>query len=123
MNQRAAQAELLFHPAGKLSGGPVFKSFEVGCPKKTCDPLLALLFALSEQQGEELRVLVNRERGIQILAQTLRHIRNPGAYFAALPPIAHVAFEHLYGSALDDPSACNQRKCARFADAVRADES
>src|SRR5262245_58966919 len=107
MNQRAAQAELLFHPAGKLSGGPILKSFEVGCLQETRYPRLALLLALSEQQCEELRVLGNRERGIQILAQTLRHKRHPGAYFAALSRIAHVASEHLYGSALDDTSACN----------------
>ena len=95
VNERAAQAELLPHAArsflaGRSANGarPVLSSSSAMRPR-------ALGAALAEQAGEEFDVLADAEVGIEILAQTLRHVGDARTDSAAMARIGHVAAEHL----------------------------
>ncbi len=74
MDQRAAQAELLLHAAGQLAGRPLGEAGEAGALEQCGDPALALGAVLAEQAAEEVDILEDRKRRIEVLAQALRHV-------------------------------------------------
>src|SRR5690606_40107980 len=74
VEQSAAQAQLLFHAARKLARGPVQKRVQVGGARERVDAAPALGGIVAEQSPEELQVLFDRQRAVQIFAQSLRPV-------------------------------------------------
>ena len=83
---------------------------------------LALGAALAEQPGEEVGVLEDRQRRVEVLAQALRHVGDARAGRPAKARVGHVAAEHLDLPLLDAAGAGDQRQQAGLAHAVRADQ-
>ena len=123
MDQRAAQAELLFHAAGKLRGRPLEKRLEARCFRQQRDPLPTLPPCEAEQLPEERQVLRNAQFAVEVLAETLRHVGDPRADPATLVANAEVAAEDSEFAGLELPRAGQQGQQGRFADAVRSDKA
>ena len=122
VDQGAAQAELLLHAAGQLAGRPVGEAAQPDTVQQLGDAALALGSAEAEQPGEEVGVLEDRQRRVEVLAQALRHVGDARAGRPAKARVRHVAAEHLDPPLLDAAGAGDQRQQAGFADAVRADQ-
>ena len=90
--------------------------------QKLGDAPLPLGAGLPEQAGEELDVLADAEVGIEILAQTLRHVGDARTNRAAMPGIRHIAVEHEDAAGLDLARAGNDGEQRRLADPVGADQ-
>src|SRR5208282_1290961 len=74
VDQGAAKPELLSHPAGELLRRPVWEGREPRALQKLGDPALAFGTRLAEKAAEELDVLAHAQVGIEIPAETLRHV-------------------------------------------------
>ena len=122
MDQRADQAELLLHAAGQLAGRPVGEASQPDAVQQFGDAALGLGAAEAEQPGEKVGVLEDRQRRVEVLAQTLRHVGDARAGLPAEAGVGHVAAEHLDPSLLDAAGAGDQSQQAGLADAVRADQ-
>ena len=83
---------------------------------------MALGASLAEQPGEEVGVLEDRQRRVQVLAEPLRHVGDARAGFPAKARVCHVAAEHLDPPVLDAAGAGNQRQQTGLSNAVRADQ-
>ena len=123
MDEGAAEPELLLHSAGEFSRRAVEKAVETGTPGQPVDPAAALLHILSEQPGEKLQILLDGERKIEVLPESLRHIgafrADPAAVFRAPHiPAQNVELPFLHGVRSGD-----QREQRRLADAVRTDQA
>ena len=123
MDQRAAQAELLLHAAGELAGGSVGEGREPGCLQQLGDARSAFGTRVTEQAPEEIDVLEHRQRGIEVLAQSLRHVGDPRTHGAAMLGIGHVAIEHVHAAVLDRARPGDEAEQARLAHPVRPDEA
>ena len=77
----------------------------------------------SEESRHEVDVVVNAELQIEVLAQTLRHVRDARAHVAPVPGVGDVAAEDDHFPLLDLLGAGDQRHERRLADAVRADDA
>ena len=77
VNQRAAEANLLFHSAGELARGPVGERTQAGGVEQVPDARLSLGVGHAKQSREEVDVLENAQLEVQILAQPLRHEGDP----------------------------------------------
>ena len=123
VDQRAAQAQLLFHAARELGRRAVGKGRETGRLQQLGDPLVALVPALAEKPAEEVHILPHRERGIEIAPQPLRHIGDLRTNSGPVPSTAHIAAQHVKPPRLYLPCPGDQRKETRFADAIRSDQT
>ncbi|CAM2150331.1 hypothetical protein PT2222_230055 [Paraburkholderia tropica] len=123
VDQRAAQAELLLHAAREFARGAREKRIEAGAARERVDAAAALVFVVAEQAAEELQILFDRERGIEVLAEPLRHVGDARADVVAMLLARHVAAEHAHNPLLHLARARDQRKQARLAHAVRADHA
>src|SRR5690606_11229695 len=68
---------------------------------------------------EELQVFFNRQGGVEVAAQPLRHEGYMRADTVAVTAARHVATQHLHAAVLADARAGGQRQQARFTDTVR----
>ena len=102
MNQRAAQAEFLLHAPGQLACRALQEFEQASGLSQFVDPLAALCGAMTEQAREELQILLDRERRIQVFAQSLRHVGDARAHQLAVGLAGHVATQHLDRALLDD---------------------
>lgn len=82
----------------------------------------SLCGVVTEQAREELQVLLDGERRIQVLAQPLRHVGDARADEVAVRFACHVAAERFDGARLHGTRACDEREQRRFADTVRPDQ-
>ena len=57
---------------------------------------------MTEQAREELQILLDRERRVQVLAQSLRHVGDARANLLAMGFAGHIATQHLDRALLDD---------------------
>ena len=105
MNQRAAQAELLLHAAGELAYGARQERIQAGAVSQFVDAPPAFGGRMAEQAAEELQVLLDRERGVEVLAQTLGHVGDVGAHSIAVTGTRHIAAQHLHTALLHLPGA------------------
>ena len=123
MDEGAAQAELLLHAAGELASRAVGKGREAGGLQQVGHAGLALGRGVAEQAAKEVDVLGHRQRGIQVLAQALRHVGNARAHVTTVRGAGHVAVEHLHLARLDAPGPGQQGQQGGLAHAVRPDET
>src|SRR5581483_710748 len=122
VDEGAAQAELLLHAAGELPCRPIREGSQARAAQEIGDAPLALLPALPEQAAEEVHVLGDRQRRIEVLAEPLRHVGDARACQRAVPGLGHVAPEHVDATLLDDVGSGDEREEAGLAHAVRADQ-
>src|SRR5271156_2223702 len=78
---------------------------------------------LSEQTAEKLDVLADAEVGIEVLAQSLRHIGGAGADRGPMGRIRHAPVEDEGASRLDLARTGNDAQQRRLSDSVRPNES
>ena len=123
VDQRAAQAELLLHPAGQLACRAREKSSQAGASGQIINAPAAFGGGMPEEPREKLQVLLDRQCGVEVLAQALRHVGDPGANFFPVPRARHVAAQCMHRALLQCPGSGQQRKQARLADAIRTDQS
>ena len=123
MDQRAAEADLLFHAAGKFSGRAVRERSKSRSLQQVGDTTLPFFPVLAEQAPEEIDVFEYRKRGVKVLAKALRHVGDPRAGAVAVPRVGNVAAKHFDPAALNRTGAGDEAKQARLADTVRADEA
>ena len=123
VDQRAAQAELLFHAAGELARRAFGEGGQAGTVGEVGDTPLALLGILAEQPTEEVQVLEYGEGRVEILAQALRHVGDARTDPAAMRGIGHVAVQHLHPALLQPSRTGDQRQQAGLAYAIRADQA
>ena len=124
VHQRAAQADFLLHAARELAAGPISERVEPGRLQKLVDARAPLRRALAEQAAEEVDIVENAERRIEIAAEPLRHVGDAaadspgdGASSAMLPSSAR---PRRSGSCARPAMSAEQRG---LADAVRPDQS
>ena len=91
VNEAAAKAELLPHAAGQLSRQAVGKRRKAGAVEKLGDSFVPLGWRLPEQAAKKLDVLADREIGVEVLAQSLRHEGNAGANREPMGSVSHVS--------------------------------
>jgi hypothetical protein len=77
---------------------------------------------VAEQAREELQVLLDRQRGVEVLAQALGHVGDARADDVAVRLAGHVAAQHLHAARLHGARAGDQRQQAGLAHAVRTDQ-
>ena len=122
MDQRAAETDLLFHAARELSGRTIRERCKPRPLQQVADAALPFFLVLAEQAPEEIDVLKHRQCGIEVLAETLRHVGNLRAGAVAVPHVGNVAAEHFDPAALNRAGSGDEAKQAGLADTVRADE-
>ena len=71
MNQRAAKPELLLHAPGELARGPTRERRQASALEQSRDARRPLRPGLAKQAPEEINILEDRERRIQIPSQDL----------------------------------------------------
>lgn len=121
MNERAAQAELLPHAAGKLPRLAIRERSQPGAVQKLGNPRFPLGTGLPEQPRKELDVLADAEVGIEVLSQALRHVGDARTNRAAMTGVRHVAVKHHCTAGLKLARAGNNREKRRLADTIRTD--
>jgi hypothetical protein len=84
------------------------------------DPAPSFCSIVSEQAPEELKVLLDGQGRVKILAQPLRHVGDVWTDCRAMARAGHVAAQHFYFAFLDRACACNQRHQARLTYAIGA---
>ena len=77
---------------------------------------------LPEQAAEKLDVLADAEIGIEVLAQSLRHVGDARAQRVAVRVVRHVAAEDVNDPGLDPPGAGDHAQQGGFSHAVGSDE-
>src|SRR5208337_3034435 len=123
MNEAAAKAELLSHAAGQLFRQAIGERRKAGAVEKLGDSLVPLGWRLPEQAAKKLDVLADREIGVEVLAQSLRHEGDACANREPMGSIRHVSAENEGFSRLDLPGAGDDAQKRGFSHAVRADQS
>ena len=123
VDEGAAQRQLLLHAARELAGRAGEEFLQSGALGQIVDARPALGRVMAEKAPEELQILLHRQRGVEVLAQALRHVGNARADGIAVLFAAHIAAQRLYLAALQGACAGNQRQQAGFAHAVRADQA
>ncbi len=122
VDQRAAQAELLLHAPGELARGALAEFVEARAAREIVDAALALGGVVSEELPEELQVLVDRERRVQVLAEPLRHVGDARAHVLTMPALGHVAAERFDPPRLHDARASDEREERGLAHTIGPDE-
>ncbi len=123
MDQRAAEAELLLHPARELAGRTIRKRIEPGRAQQPVDPPPPLCRAMAEQAAEEVEVLENAEVPIEVLAQSLRHVGRAGIDLCPVRRLRHRPAQYRDFACLHLACAREQPEQRRLAHAVRSNET
>ncbi len=123
VDEGAAEADFLFHPAGEFAGGAVGEGGEAGRVQEALDARTAFAAFKAEEAGVEVDVFVNAEGGVEIAPQSLRHVGDAVREGKAVARAGHVAVKDAHLPALDAAHAGDDAEQGAFADAVRADEA
>jgi hypothetical protein len=121
VHQRAAETDLLLHAARQLAARPFCKRIEPGRRQELVDARTALGGALAEQAAEEIDVVEDAERRVEIAAKPLRHGGDAAVARPAMGSVRHVSVEDRNLAALDLAHARHKREQRGLADAVRPD--
>ena len=122
MDESAAEPELLFHAAGQGAHGAIGKGRKSRRRQQFLDAFPALCGAEAEKPSEEIEVLFDAQRRIEVLAEALGHIGDARMAEAPVSGRLHVAVEYRDFARLDTPHAGKDREQRRLADAVRPDQ-
>lgn len=122
MNQRAAQPELLLHPAGEFPRRSFGEGKQPRDPHELVDPSTPTIVRLGVEPGEKVDVLVDRQGRIEIASEPLRHIGDAGRGLVAVRRRSHVAAQHIDRTALNAANPRDQAEQGRLADPIRADD-
>ena len=68
VNKRAAQAELLLHPAGEFSRRTVAKRRQAGTLQQLIDADVAFGFIMAEQTSKEIDIFIDRQGMVEVLS-------------------------------------------------------
>ncbi len=123
VDERAAQAQLLLHAARQFARGAMPERGQSGGMQQLVDTTLAFAAVMAEQPAEEIHVLEHRERGVKVLAQTLRHVGDARQQRPSQRWLANVCAEHVDAPGLDGARAGDEGKQARLAHTVRPDDA
>ena len=123
VDQRAAKPELLLHAPGELARGPTRERRQASAIEQFRDARRPLRPGLAKQAPEEINVLEDRKRRIQIPSQPLGHVGDAGADRAAMGDTRHIAPEHVHRAFLDLAHPGDDREQRGFSDAVRPEEA
>jgi hypothetical protein len=123
VDQGAAEPEFLLHAARELARRARQEGLQAGAGGQLVDALAALCGVVAEQATEELQVLLDRQRRVEVASQTLRHVGDARANAVAVALARHVAAQHLQATLLQLARAGKQRQQARLADAVGTDQA
>ena len=115
VDQGAAQSELLLHSSREVALAPAGERREPGALQQLPDAPPALGAALPEEAPEEVNALDHREIGVEVSAQSLRHISDPRADAAPVKGLAHVAPEGDHAAVLDLAHTRDQAEQRRLA--------
>src|SRR5262249_29390942 len=105
VNQRAAEAQLLLHAAGKLAGGTLLECIKACGFEQLVDSLVSLTFRLAEQPSMKIDVLEYAQRRIEVSSEALRHIGDTRNLRCAVVAIGHIAAQDEDTALLDDANA------------------
>ena len=108
VDQRTAKPEFLLHATGEFFRRTVPKRRQTGRCEQFVDAPCTLLTRMAEQAAEEIDVLDDRQRRVEIPAQALGHIGDAWTGRGAVSAIRHVAAQHLDGAGLDLAHAGNE---------------
>ena len=122
MDQGAAKTKLLLHTARKFTRWSIRKRSQAGTLQQFADATLALLPVLTEQTAKKVNVLEYRKCRIEVLSESLRHIRNARTSHRPVRCVGNVSTQHGNTALLNGASARNQRKETGLADTVRSDQ-
>ena len=123
VDERAAEAELLLHAAGKLAGGARLELLHGRGGEKFGDARAPLLGALPEQAAEEVDVLEHAQRRIEIAPEALRHIGDAAPDLPEVALVGDVLVEDDDLALLNLSHPCDEREKRGLADAVRPDHA
>ena len=123
VDKGAAEAQLLLHAAGKLACGTRFELLQARRRKKLVDLGATLRRRQSEQSAEEINVLEDGERRVEVAAEALRHIGDAAAHLAQRLLIGDVLVEDDDLAVLNLLHAGDEPEQSRLADAVRPDHA
>ena len=117
MHQRAAQRELLLHPAGQRGGASVLERFELAVDWR--DVRALALDGGTEYRREEPQVFVDAE--IRIQRKPPRHVADAAAQFPEV--LDDVKTEHACGSLVRDQQRGEHAQQRGLAATVRTNEA
>src|SRR5262249_6678920 len=123
VHQRAAQADFLLHAARELAARPASKRIETCRRQENIDARAALRRRLTEQAAEEIDVVKNAERPIEIAAEPLRHVSDTAVTCSTMRNIGHVSVEHRDFAGLDLAHPGDEAEQGELADAVGPNHS
>ena len=101
VHQRAAQTQLLLHPARELACRPVGKRRKAGRLHQPRNLPRTLLPVQTKQPRVEIDILIHRQGRIQVAPQPLRH---KGDAVRQIPPhvlVRHIAAQHFHPPVLN----------------------
>ena len=122
VDQRAAQAELLFHAAGKLAHRPVGEGGEPGGAQQFVDARPPLGPVLTIEPAEEMQVLGDRQSRIEIAPQPLRHEGDAGVALLPMRGRGDIAAQHAHLAGLQPLGAGDEAQQGRFAGTIGSDQ-
>ena len=123
VDKGAAEAQLLLHAAGKLACGTRFELLQARRRKKLVDLGATLRRRQSEQSAEEIDVLEDGERRVEVAAEALRHIGDAATHLAQGLLVGDVLVEDDDLAVLNLLHAGDEPEQSRLSDAVRPDHA
>ena len=112
VDQTATEAELLAHAAREFLREPIRERREPGAFQQFHDFLVPLEARAAKQAAEELYVLAHAQVGVEVLAETLRHVGDARTDSGAMRGVRHVAPENEHASGLDLARARDEARAA-----------
>ncbi len=109
MDQRAAEACLLLHAAGKFARGTVGEGRHAGSCQKIGNTPLAFFPVMSKQPSEKIDIFEHRKRRIKVLPKPLWHIGDARIGGLKMPLIGNIAVQDLDMALLHRPGPGDQR--------------
>ena len=123
VDEGAAEAQLLLHAAGQFARGTRFELLQARRGQKLVDLGATLRRRQSEQSAEEIDVLEDGERRVEVAAEALRHIGDATADVPQCLLVGDGLVEDDNLAALNDLHPRDEPQQRGFANAVRPDHA
>ncbi|OQA54648.1 MAG: hypothetical protein BWY42_01661 [Candidatus Omnitrophica bacterium ADurb.Bin277] len=119
----AAKPHFLLHTSGKLPCGTRGKRTETCSLEEFRNPGLAFCRRKAEKPGHKINIVVNTQLEIEVFAESLGHIGDPGTSLLTMADIRDIPVKNGDLPFLHALGPGDQGHKCRFADTVRADET